>query len=64
MPLAIPVIVGHRGARASAPENTLPGIEEAHRQGAAWIEFDAKLTQDGVPILMHDETLERTTDGK
>jgi glycerophosphoryl diester phosphodiesterase len=64
MPLAIPVIVGHRGARASAPENTLPGIEEAHRQGATWIEFDAKLTKDGVPILMHDETLERTTDGK
>jgi glycerophosphoryl diester phosphodiesterase len=64
MNLAIPVIIGHRGARASAPENTLPAIEEAYRQGATWIEFDAKLTQDGVPILMHDETLDRTSSGK
>lgn len=64
MPLAIPRLIGHRGAKASAPENTLPAIEEAHRQGATWIEFDAKLTKDGVPILMHDETLDRTTSGK
>ncbi len=63
MTLAIPRLIGHRGAKASAPENTLPAIEEAHRQGATWIEFDAKLTKDGVPILMHDETLNRTTSG-
>jgi glycerophosphoryl diester phosphodiesterase len=64
MALAIPRLIGHRGAKASAPENTLPAIAEAHRQGATWIEFDAKLTKDGVPILMHDETLNRTTSGK
>lgn len=64
MKLDIPLIVGHRGAKASSPENTLPAIEEAHAQGATWIEFDAKLTKDGVPILMHDETLDRCTNGK
>lgn len=64
MKLDIPPIVGHRGAKASSPENTLPAIEEAHAQGATWVEFDAKLTKDGVPILMHDETLDRCTDGK
>jgi glycerophosphoryl diester phosphodiesterase len=61
--LSVPRLIGHRGAKASAPENTLPAIEEAFRQGATWIEFDAKLTKDGVPILMHDETLDRTTSG-
>ncbi len=59
----IPRIIGHRGAKASAPENTLAAIREARRQGASWVEFDVKLTADGEPILLHDETLERTTDG-
>ncbi len=60
---AIPRIIGHRGARASAPENTLAGIRQGHREGARWVEFDVKLTQDGEAILMHDDTLDRTTDG-
>jgi len=59
----IPRVIGHRGARATAPENTLAGIRQAHREGAAWVEFDVKLTADGACILMHDETLDRTTDG-
>jgi glycerophosphoryl diester phosphodiesterase len=59
----IPRIIGHRGAKASAPENTLAGIRQARREGASWVEFDVKLTQDGHAILMHDDTLERTTDG-
>ncbi len=58
--MPLPLIIGHRGARASAPENTLPGIVEAARQGARMVEVDVKLTRDGVPILMHDDTLSRT----
>ena len=60
----IPRIIGHRGARANAPENTLAGMRAAHDEGARWVEFDVKLTADGVPIIIHDETLDRTTDGK
>lgn len=62
--VALPKVIGHRGAAASAPENTLESIRRAHRLGARWVEFDAKLTGDDVPILMHDETLERTTNGR
>ena len=61
--LALPKIVGHRGAAASAPENTLVSIKRAFAEGARWVEFDAKLTGDGHAILMHDETLDRTTNG-
>lgn len=60
----LPAIIGHRGAKANAPENTLAGLRRAHEEGARWVEFDVKLTADGVPILMHDETLDRTTDGR
>jgi glycerophosphoryl diester phosphodiesterase len=60
----IPRIIGHRGARANAPENTLAGIRAAHDEGARWVEFDVKLTEDGVPVLIHDETLDRTTNGR
>ncbi|MDD2326218.1 MAG: glycerophosphodiester phosphodiesterase family protein [Alphaproteobacteria bacterium] len=58
-----PPVIAHRGAGCSAPENTLAAIRLAHEQGAKWIEVDVKITYDGVPILIHDETLERTTDG-
>lgn len=57
-----PRIIGHRGARGHAPENTLAGIAEAADQGATWVEVDVKLSRDGVPVLMHDETLAGTTD--
>ncbi|MCA3262377.1 MAG: glycerophosphodiester phosphodiesterase [Telmatospirillum sp.] len=59
-----PRIVGHRGAKANAPENTLVAIRRAHEEGATWIEFDAKLTKDNAVVLMHDETLDRTSNGK
>lgn len=58
--MRLPMVVGHRGARACAPENSLIGIREAVRQGARLVELDVKLTRDGVPILMHDETLAST----
>lgn len=61
--LTIPKIVGHRGARGLAPENTLPGILAAAKHGVTYFEVDAKLTSDGEVIIMHDATLERTTDG-
>lgn len=57
-------VVGHRGAALHAPENTLVSIRKAHEQGARWVEIDVKLSRDGVPFLLHDETLERTTDGR
>ncbi len=64
MGLALPPIIGHRGAAALAPENTLAGFRVAAAAGVRWVEFDVKLTRDGVAVLMHDETLDRTTNGR
>lgn len=60
----IPRIIGHRGAKVNAPENTIASIKRAYDEGARWVEFDVKLTADAVPILIHDATLERTTNGR
>jgi glycerophosphoryl diester phosphodiesterase len=62
-PHARPVI-GHRGNRAHAPENTLPSLLEAVALGVDAVEFDLHLSKDGVLVLMHDATLDRTTDAK
>jgi glycerophosphoryl diester phosphodiesterase len=56
-------VIGHRGAAALAPENTLAGLRKAAALGVRWVEVDVQLTADGVPILIHDFSLERTTDG-
>ncbi|SKC41591.1 glycerophosphodiester phosphodiesterase family protein [Krasilnikoviella flava] len=53
----------HRGQWRDAPENSLPAIEAAFDDGAEIVELDVRLTSDGVPVLMHDETVDRTTDG-
>jgi glycerophosphoryl diester phosphodiesterase len=58
--LQLPKVIGHRGAAAYAPENTLASFREARRRGASWVEFDVKLAGDGTPILMHDSSLKRT----
>lgn len=58
-----PRIIAHRGGGCLAPENTLAGIALAARLGCRGVEFDAMLSQDGVPVLIHDETLDRTTSG-
>jgi glycerophosphoryl diester phosphodiesterase len=58
--LQLPKVIGHRGAMAYAPENTLASFREAKARGATWVEIDVKLTADGVPILMHDASLART----
>jgi glycerophosphoryl diester phosphodiesterase len=59
--LQLPKVIGHRGAAAYAPENTLVSFHEAKRRGASWVEFDVKLAGCGTPILMHDSSLKRTT---
>lgn len=59
-----PAIIAHRGASAIAPENTLAAFERAVALGADAVELDVKLSKDGVPIIIHDSTLDRTTDGK
>jgi glycerophosphoryl diester phosphodiesterase len=58
-----PRIIAHRCGGALAPENTLAGLRLAARLGCGGVEFDTMLAADGVPVLMHDETLERTTSG-
>ena len=55
-------VIAHRGASGLAPENTLPAFELAVRQGADALELDVRLTRDGAAVVIHDATLERTTD--
>ncbi len=62
-PEAFPEIVAHRGSPVTRPENTLASFEEAIRLGARIIEFDVRLTADRVPVVIHDATVDRTTDG-
>ncbi len=57
-------LCAHRGAMQTHPENTIPAFQEAIRLGAHMIEFDVQLTRDGALVLMHDATVDRTTDGK
>jgi glycerophosphoryl diester phosphodiesterase len=60
----LPKVIAHRGASAAAPENTLAAIRLAAAEGATWIEVDVKLSRDGACILMHDDLLGRTTNGR
>ena len=55
-------VIAHRGASAEAPENTLPAFEAAVQRGADAFELDVRLTADGAPVVIHDDTLDRTTD--
>jgi glycerophosphoryl diester phosphodiesterase len=57
------LVIGHRGNRAHAPENTLESFREAVALGVDAIEFDLHVSRDGALVVTHDETLERTTDG-
>jgi glycerophosphoryl diester phosphodiesterase len=58
------LVVAHRGNRVASPENTVAALREAVDLGADAIEFDVRLTRDGIPVLMHDEELDRTTDAR
>lgn len=58
-----PKVIGHRGAAGRAPENTLASIAKAADIGCGWVEFDVMLAACATPVVIHDETLDRTTDG-
>jgi glycerophosphoryl diester phosphodiesterase len=58
-----PIVIAHRGDKAFSPENTLAAFKQAAEKGADAIEFDVKLTLDGQVIVLHDQTLDRTTNG-
>ncbi|MET0794671.1 MAG: glycerophosphodiester phosphodiesterase family protein, partial [Polyangiaceae bacterium] len=62
-PAARPFVLGHRGARHAAPENTLAAFELARQEGADGIELDVRLDRDGQVIVLHDPTLGRVTQG-
>lgn len=62
MKFPCPLVIAHRGARAHAPENTLAAARLAHTVKADMWELDTGLTRDGHPVVIHDDTLERTTD--
>ncbi|MEE8508745.1 MAG: glycerophosphodiester phosphodiesterase [Myxococcota bacterium] len=58
-----PTVLGHRGAAGTAPENTLLSFERGLALGADIVESDVHLTRDGIPVLIHDDAVDRTTDG-
>lgn len=58
-----PLIIGHRGASADAPENTLAALVLAAEHGADGVEFDVQQTADGELVVIHDDTVDRTTNG-
>lgn len=62
--LCLPGVIGHRGIARDAPENTLAGFSLAAAKGVDWIELDVQLTSDGVPVVFHDDRLERTSNGR
>jgi glycerophosphoryl diester phosphodiesterase len=64
MSWSLPRWFAHRGGGSLAPENTLAGIRLAASLGFRAVEFDVSLSADGTPVLIHDETLERTTNGR
>lgn len=60
--MILPTVVAHRGASGDAPENTFAAFDGALAVGCPDIELDVQVTRDGVPVVLHDETLWRTTD--
>ena len=58
------LIIGHRGNPEEAPENTLASIDAAFAVGCDLVEIDVRLSRDGVAVIVHDDTVDRTTNGK
>ena len=56
-------VIGHRGTLTHAHENTMYAFESAYEMGANWVETDVTVTADGAFVLIHDQTIDRTTDG-
>jgi len=61
--LKLPKLIGHRGVKDLCPENTLESIAKAFDIGLSFVEIDVKISRDKYPILLHDDTLDRTTNG-
>ena len=61
--LKLPKLIGHRGVKDLCPENTIESITKAFDVGLTYVEIDVKISKDRVPILLHDDTLDRTTNG-
>ena len=61
--LTFPKLIGHRGVKDLKPENTLDSIQKAFDLGLECIEIDVKVSKDNIPLLLHDDTLDRTTNG-
>ena len=61
--LNLPKLIGHRGDKDLSPENTIDSIKLAKKFGLHWVEVDVKITKDLIPIILHDDSLERTTNG-
>lgn len=57
-------VIAHRGEHVECPENTLPAIEQAIAVGSDWVELDVRTTRDGKQVLMHNATVDATTNGK
>jgi len=59
----LPKLIGHRGVKNLRPENTLESIKKALELGLECVEIDVKVSKDNIPLLLHDDTLDRTTNG-
>lgn len=64
MSIIKPLVIGHRGAPVAAPENTLSAFREAVAQGVDMVELDVRMSKDDQIVVCHDETIDRTSDGK
>ncbi len=61
---AVILVAAHRGMHQDYPENSIPAIQEAIDHHLDIVEIDVQITKDGIPILMHDEEIDRTTTGR
>jgi len=61
--MKLPQYIAHRGAASCAPENTVASMQRAKALGATWVEFDVQLTKDEAVVVIHDEQVDRTTNG-
>ena len=62
--LKLPKLIGHRGVKDLCPENTIESIVKAFDLGLSFVEIDVKITKDKIPIILHDDSLDRTTNFK
>ena len=62
-PGQVGVVIAHRGDSLATPENTMPAFLSSISRGANYLELDVRLSKDGVPVVIHDRTVDRTTDG-